>query len=188
MIIMLIGLTGTNGAGKGEVAKYLKKKGFIYFSLSDILREELNKKGLEISRENLQNVGNQLRKKFGPGVLAEKTIKKIKDKSIIDSIRNPEEIRRLREFAKEFKTVFFLLSVDAPIKLRFERLGKRGRMESADTLEEFKEREQFEKGKETHGQQINVCMEMADYTVINDGTLEELYDKIDKALKNRGNL
>ncbi len=180
---MLIGLTGTNGAGKGEVAKYLREKGFNYFSLSDILREELNKKSLELSRKNLQNIGNQLRKKFGPGILAERTIKKIKDKSIIDSIRNPEEIRKLREFAKKSGTVFFLLSVDAPIKLRFERLKERRTIESAETLEEFKKREQFEMGKEIHWQQIDTCMKMADYTIINDGTLEKLYKKINKILK-----
>lgn len=180
---MLIGLTGTNGAGKGEVAKYLKKKGLAYFSLSDILREELNKKGLEISRENLQNLGNELRKKFGSGVLAEKAIEKIKDNTLIDSIRNPKEIEKLREFASKSGIDFFLLSVDAPVELRFKRLKKRGRLESAETLEEFKKREQLEMGKEVYQQQLDTCMKMADYFIVNDGTLEELFDKVDKILE-----
>ena len=38
---MLIGLTGKNGAGKGEVAEILKKEiKYNYFSLSDALRRE----------------------------------------------------------------------------------------------------------------------------------------------------
>ena len=60
---MIIGLTGKNAAGKGEVAEYLKKKGFVYYSLSDVIREEATEKGLEHSRENLINLGNELRKK-----------------------------------------------------------------------------------------------------------------------------
>ena len=37
----LIGLTGTNAAGKGEAAAFLGTRGYAYLSLSDVLREEL---------------------------------------------------------------------------------------------------------------------------------------------------
>jgi len=77
---MLIGLTGKSGSGKDTVADYLKEKGFIYFSLSDIIREECKKRGKKIERDNLIKIGNELRKKHGPSVLADKTIQKIKDK------------------------------------------------------------------------------------------------------------
>ena len=49
---MIIGLTGKNASGKGEVASYLQKKGFIYYSLSDELREEAKEKNIEPTREN----------------------------------------------------------------------------------------------------------------------------------------
>ena len=43
---MLIGLTAKNAAGKDEVARCLvERHGFSYFSLSDLLREELKKQG-----------------------------------------------------------------------------------------------------------------------------------------------
>ena len=45
----LIGLTGTNGAGKGEVAAYLMKKGYAYVSLSDEIRDELRRQGKEVA-------------------------------------------------------------------------------------------------------------------------------------------
>ena len=66
---MIIGLTGKNASGKGEVANYLKTKGFVYYSLSDVLREEATKRGLEHTRDNLINLGNELRKKYGANYL-----------------------------------------------------------------------------------------------------------------------
>ena len=76
---MIIGLTGKNAAGKGEVANYLKTKGFIYYSLSDAIRKEATKRGLEHSRNNLINLGNELRKNFAPSYLAEQINKKISE-------------------------------------------------------------------------------------------------------------
>src|SRR3989344_1701176 len=101
---MIIGLTGKNAAGKGTVASYLQTKGFIYFSLSDILRDEAKERNIEATRENLISLGNELRKKFGSKYLASKTNEKIlrekkdgNDDFVIDSIRNPSEIDELRK-------------------------------------------------------------------------------------------
>jgi len=75
---MIIGLTGKNAAGKGEVAAYLKTKGFIYYSLSDVIREEAIKRNLDHSRDNLIKLGNELREKFGASYLAQQINNKIK--------------------------------------------------------------------------------------------------------------
>jgi len=64
---MKLGLTGPSAAGKGEIAKILIAGGFCYISLSEIVREEARKRNIEMSRENLQNLGNSLRKEFGAG-------------------------------------------------------------------------------------------------------------------------
>ena len=100
---MIIGLTGKNASGKGEVADYLQKKGFIYYSLSDELREEATKRNLEHTRNNLINLGNELRQQHGPQYLAELINNKIKNNKdfVIDSIRNPfeaEELMKNRNF------------------------------------------------------------------------------------------
>ena len=63
---MIIGLTGKNAAGKGEVAKFLETRGFHYFSLSDVLREELKRRRLAPTRDHLTRVGNELREHYGP--------------------------------------------------------------------------------------------------------------------------
>ena len=75
---MIIGLTGRNASGKGEVAEYLKSKGFVYLSLSDELREEATNLGIEHTRDNLIKLGNELREKYGPNYLAAKINDKIK--------------------------------------------------------------------------------------------------------------
>ncbi len=75
---MIIGLTGRNASGKGEMADYLVKKGFKYFSLSDEIREEIKAEKLEVTRENLIQMGNKLRFQFGAGILAEKILSKLK--------------------------------------------------------------------------------------------------------------
>jgi len=109
--VRLIGLTGTNGAGKGEVAAYFEKKGYAYFSLSDLIREELLKKGKEVTRNNLIKMGNQFREKGGYDILARLVMKKVKGKAVIDSIRNPKEVEYLRK-----QKSFILLAVDAILR------------------------------------------------------------------------
>lgn len=173
----IIGLTGTNGAGKGEVAAYLKRKGYTCFSLSDLVREELRKKENEVTRSNLIKMGNELREKFGPDILAKRIMKQVKERAVIDSIRNPHEVDYLRE-----QKDFVLLSIDAPVELRYERVRKRGRKESVVTLEEFIKKEEEEMTDYEKGQQLLNCMKMADYTLINDGSLEDLHKKLEELL------
>jgi dephospho-CoA kinase len=174
---MIIGLTGKNASGKGEVASYLVKKGFSYFSLSDILRVEAKKSGIEDTRENLIRLGNDMRKGQGFGILAKLTIKKLKGNCIVDSIRNPEEVKELRN-SKDF----ILVGIDAPIEIRFERAKKRGRVENAKNLSEFKAMEEKENLKNPENQQLDNCLKMADRVIINDGSLEMLHKKIDVLL------
>lgn len=173
----LIGLTGTNSAGKGEVASFFKKKGYTYLSLSDLIREELKKIGKEETRDNLIKMGNELREKGGHDILARRVMKKVKDKSVIDSIRNPREVEYLRA-----QKNFILLAVDAPVDLRYERATKRGRAESASTLKEFIKKEAEEMTDSEKGQQLHNCMKMADFLVINDGSLKDLHRTLEELL------
>lgn len=63
---LIIGITGTNGAGKGTVVEYLvKNKGFAHYSVSDYLGKLLKRKNKEINRDNLREIANEIRAKFG---------------------------------------------------------------------------------------------------------------------------
>jgi dCMP deaminase len=176
---MLIGLTGRNAAGKGEVAGYLRQKSFYYYSLSDVIRDEIRSRGEEPTRERLIIVGNELRQKYGANVLAERTLAKIEDDKhyIIDSIRNPAEVEAFRA-AKHFK----LIRVEAPADVRFQRILHRHRESDPRTLEEFIALENREaEGDDTSQNLVKVEL-MADCMVTNDAALEKLYRQIDDLL------
>jgi len=172
--VRVIGLTGTNGAGKGEAAAFFATHAFKVFSLSDIIREDLKKKAQPLSRDNMIRAGNTLRRSFGADVLARRTLKRIRGRSVIDSIRNPSEVEHLRTHPG-----FILLTVDAPAAIRFSRVLKRGRIESASTLEEFSAKEKEEMSADSTSQQLHACMALADHTIINDGTLEDLHRQLE---------
>ncbi len=58
---MILGVSGLNGAGKGEVVRYLEARSFYALSLSDVIRDELRERGLEESRERMIEAGNAIR-------------------------------------------------------------------------------------------------------------------------------
>jgi dephospho-CoA kinase len=173
----IIGLTGTNCAGKGEAAEFLKKKGFAYFSLSDLIRDKLQKQDMELTRNNLIRYGNLMRKEGGPDILARLVMRKVKGPAIIDSIRNPKEVEYLQK-----QKDFILLAIDAPIETRYIRAKKRGRDESASSLQEFKDKEAEEMTSKEKNQQLQNCIKMADHIIINAGSLADFHSKLEKLL------
>ena len=179
---MIIWLTGKNASGKGEVANYLKTRGFTYFSLSDELREEATKKGLSHERETLISLGNILRKQNGPEYLAKKINEKIKNQLkikknqnfVVDSIRSPYEAKELLK-----NRDFLLLGIGAPVNIRFERLLKRSRAGDSKTPEEFRKHEKQENTSNKNAQQLDETLKLAGKIIKNDSSLKELHNKID---------
>ncbi|MCX6778311.1 MAG: dephospho-CoA kinase [Candidatus Micrarchaeota archaeon] len=137
---MIIGLTGTFGAGKGEVAKYLKGKGFAYHSCSDVLREELKRRGVEENVDNLAELGNRIRMTHGDGELARRLLKTIRERgeknSVVDSLRTPGEIEELRKAGD-----FHLIALDALPEIRYARIKLRNRPGDNVSYEKFLEQE-----------------------------------------------
>jgi len=173
----LIGLTGTNGAGKGEAAAYFVAKGYAYYSLSDVIRDELRERGEPESRDALIRTGNELRERFGPDVLARRTMAKVGsgERAVIDSIRNTHEVAYLRR-----QEGFVLLAIDAPLAVRFARVAVRGRDESAADLEAFRKKEEEERAGGATAQQLEACMAEADRLLVNDGTIPEFHRRLEE--------
>ena len=179
-----IGLTGSMASGKGELARFLKGLNFSYISLSDMVREAASQKGQKnISRQNMQNIGNKLRQQGGPGILAKQVRKKInstkKKTWIIDGIRNPEEVIELKKL-----THFYLIGVKSDLEVLLKRLNSRNRETDQAQPSELKQvlRREWGNGEPTGGQQVGRCMELADFTIENNGTLMELKKKCQKIL------
>ena len=175
---MIIGLTGKNASGKGEVARFLQDKGFYYYSLSDVLREELKKRDQESTRDNLIRIGRELRSKNGDGCLAERILARTEsDKNyVVDSFRHPSEIAVFRANPR-----YRLLLVEADPAVRFERIRSRDRESDPTTLEEFVRLEDEELASSAAGgQQLGLSAEEADATVLNNSSIEELRETTGK--------
>lgn len=178
---MILGLTGPNAAGKGEVAAHLVSRGFAYHSLSDVLREEMERRQLPPTREHLISLGNELRAAGGAGVLAEKVRERLGVRDVVDSIRNPAEVEVLRGMKG-----FILIGVDAPIEVRFSRAQKRARPGDGLTLADFREKEARENSPDSARQQLAATFALADHTVGNGGSIEELRRSVDALLALEG--
>jgi len=175
-----MGLTGPNASGKGEAVKFLSSKGFYSHSLSDVIREEVRRRGLEITRERLIEVGKELRCEGGNGVLAERILSQIEeDKNyVVDSFRHPEEVKAFRT-----RPDFHLVLIQADPEVRFARIRERKRESDAITLERFLDLEKREKvSKDSYGQQLEACEKEADFEIINNSSLSELTGQISELL------
>jgi|TARA_Y100000310_G_C20687311_1_gene819915 dephospho-CoA kinase len=176
---MIIGITGRIAAGKETLTEFLRENGFEYFKTSEILAMELEKRGLEINRKNMQDLGDSWRKEHGPGALMKMILDKIdmNQNLIIDSLRNAKEAEFLRE---ELGGNFILVGVDAPRKIRFDRIVKRGKKSDLRVWENFleiDERDNFDP-KNPLGQQVGKCIETADFVIMNDKDLDHTLNQI----------
>ncbi len=176
---MIIGVAGTNAAGKSTVVKMLQERGFRTLSLSDLVREEATRQGLPHDRSVLQRLANEIRARDGPGALMREALRRVRRPDlplVIDSIRNPAEVEVLREHDA------LLIGVDAQPRIRFaraiEREARTGRSENAPTFEMFIEREGVERSDDPVGQQLHKVLAMADVIFFNDGAESELLERV----------
>ncbi len=174
---MIIGLTGPNAAGKGEVASRLRQHGFRIHSLSDVVREVAAACGLPAEREHLIRIGTELRRDHGPGVLAQRISERLGDRDVVDSIRNPVEVEELRSVRG-----FLLLGVGAPQRVRFERSMQRARPGDPQSLGEFRRREAQENTADPAAQRLDATFTLADRILTNDDGIDALHLAVDRLL------
>ena len=181
--MIIIGITGTIGAGKGTIVDYLiSKKGFKHFSARELIVEEILKRGLDNNRDNMVFVANDLRSKYGSGYVADELYRRAYisgDNCVIESIRTVGEINSLKD-----KGSFILLAVDAEPRTRFERILDRKSVTDNVSFDKFLEDEKREmESDDPNKQNLKQCIDMADFVIDNNGTLKELQSKIEEILK-----
>lgn len=179
--MLVIGLTGRNCAGKDATADILERLGFERHSLSDAIRAELRARGESVTREALIELGNALRREEGPATLAERMKRTIQtDRVVLVSVRSVPEVESLRELEG-----FYLIALEAPPRTRFtrehERNPHRGEGVAAD-LDAFLELEAREDTDDPATQQLGATIRAADHVIANDGTLQDLEDKVSALL------
>jgi dephospho-CoA kinase len=181
--MIIIGITGTLGAGKGTIVDYLiEKRQFRHFSVRSYLIEEAEKQGLPINRDTFVLVANTLRSTHSPSYIIDQLFERAQkagQNAIIESIRTPGEVDSLRQ-----KGNFTLLAVDADSKVRYERIVGRNSETDHVSYETFIANEQREMtSTDPNKQNLSKCIAMADYTLQNNGDFEALYRQIDDIIK-----
>ena len=138
----IIGLSGTNGAGKDTVGQILADYGYLFESVSEPLRVEARKRGLPVKREFLRKISAEWRREFGLGVLVDRAIdlwKSYGDKYVgvvVCPMRNTGEAQHLKDLGG------ILIWIDADQRTRYDRIQAnieaRGRAgEDNKTFEQF---------------------------------------------------
>jgi len=177
---LIIGVAGKIGSGKDTVAKYIAKKyKFRFASIGDIVREELRRRGLPITRNQSAKISKYMREKYGEDYWVRRLANKISrykwKNVVISGVRSPSDVKFLKDAFKDF----ILVKVCAKPKIRYERLKKRKRPGYPKTYEEFK----LQDKRECKEFNMDSTFKMADYTIQNNSTLESLYDQVDSLMK-----
>ncbi len=119
--MIVIGITGTIGAGKGTVVDFLlSNHNFTHYSVRDFLIEIATAEKMELNRDTYVAIANRLRAEHSPSYIVDMLYKKASEagkNAIIESIRTPGEIISLRKNKN-----FTLFAVDALPELRYERI------------------------------------------------------------------
>ncbi len=182
-MLTVIGLTGAFGSGCTTAAYLLRdQRGFTAIRLSELIREKWQQRSLQddveqlATRQDLQQLGDELREKYGPGVLAEEAAKRIQDETkgskqsfVIDGIRNTHEIRVLQDF---FGYKFTLVAVMADGDARWQRIGAVAYTNKAFTMQDFLLDDARDRDEEIPtGQQVELCIDRADAVIDNSSAV-----------------
>lgn len=173
---MIIGITGTMGAGKGTVVDCLEGKGYEHISARKIWTQELEARNLPVDRDSMTALANQLRAEKGPDYFVRRALKEVKPGQdvVIESIRTVAEAELLKSQGG------VLLAVDADKKLRYSRISGRGSALDDVSYKDFVRQEDAEMAnKDPNKQNIAKVAACSDYVVMNNGTLEELHTQVD---------
>ena len=174
----IIAVIGMCGSGKSEAVKYFTEHGYKRVYFGEVVMNEMKRLGLEVNEQNERLTRENLRKEYGMGAMAVKSMPVIEEfikhnNVVIESLYSWEEFRILKE---KFGEAFKLLTIYTTKGMRYERLSQRKIRPL--TGEESKSRDISEIEKLDKGGPIAYT----DYLIINDGTLEEMNSELEKYL------
>jgi dephospho-CoA kinase len=140
--MMNILVVGMPGSGKEEFAIEAGKHGYEIVRMGDVVRNYVKSLGLNLENSIVGKIANEERANNGMDIWARRTINNIhSNNTVIDGIRNIEEIQFFKEHLKE---KFIVVGIFANEKKRYERIKNRNRPDDPKNFEEFKERDRRE--------------------------------------------
>jgi len=156
----ILAVVGQPASGKDTVADYLAIKGFHQHIVAFIDAGVVHRT---------------------TGYLAEDIADTITGDTVVSGFRNTAEIEIFRRrFDKNFK----LIAVESSEQARYERIHSRNREGDDLTFEQFQAEELAEKAKNTGSHEVDKVIALADVALQNDGTKDELLEKVDLFLNN----
>lgn len=175
---VVVGIAGMPGSGKGVFRRIVQKMGYPVVIMGDVVREEVKRRKLKPTPENLGKIMLNLRELEGPAAIAKRCIPKVKNATrrivVIDGVRSLAEVE---EFKKHFPH-FILIAIYASPKTRYQRLFRRKRSDDPTNWETFKQRDLRELGVG-----MGAVIAAANHTIVNEGTLAQLKNKIRQVMK-----
>lgn len=176
---IILGISGTIGAGKGTAVSYLiKKYGFTHFSARNFLLEQIRKEGLPSTRDVMYSVANKLRLQHSPSYIIECLYTQAKERggyAVIESVRTIGEANFLKEHSAR------ILAIDADHKVRYRRIKQRGLSTDHVSFEEFSAQEEAEMNNtDPNKQNISGVIKMADFLIDNNFSYKDFSNKLEK--------
>lgn len=179
----IIALVGMCGSGKSEVANQFIARGYYYIRFGQITIDEIIKRGLEINEENERSVREEFRKQHGMAAFAILNIPKIEQalhnaSVIVDGLYSWAEYKVIKEKYGDNLTVIAVYSSPSTRYARLETRGDRPIVKEQAKSRDYTEIENSEKGGP---------IAMADYTIVNEGNLDELRQTIKRLVLSQQN-
>ena len=175
----IIALVGLAGSGKSSAVEYLTEKGFPKIYFGGVIYKAMDEAGIEKTWDNQQQFREEIRRREGKDFVIKRGIKNIHDlinagqnKIVLDGLYTWSEYKFLKH---EFPGQVVVIAIVTPKYLRYQRMAKR--IERPMQPHEVDQRDWSEIENLEKGGPIAI----ADYFIINDGSLEQLHQKIDAA-------
>jgi dephospho-CoA kinase len=171
----VIAICGLPGSGKTTAIEAIKDLGIIV-TMGDVVRNEVKIRNLEPTGNNIGKIAKDLREKNGPAIIAEKCVELIKKKNeeiiFVDGVRSVSEVMVFRKYWK-----FPIIAIVIDEEKRFKHLFERNRSDDPKSLEDLKDRDkrEIEFG-------LGEVLEIADYRIYNNSSIEDLEKKIRKTV------
>ena len=181
--VKLLAIVGMSGSGKSVAVDYLTEKGYPKVYFGGMIYKEMEKRGIERTAdgESEKHFREMIRETEGKDWVVRQVIEEAKDlisagqkRIVLDGVYSWTEYKILKH---EFPGALTFVAVVVPKGLRHKRVAQRP--ERPFNAAEIQERDRSEIENLEKGGPIA----MADYYILNDGSVDDMYEQLAKILR-----